>query len=144
MTVDFEHLYSDRAKRVVASEIREILKMMTNPDLISFAGGIPNPESFPVQAIREIVDKVLIESPIDALQYGVTEGYTPFRQTLAEYMRPQGVECSAENIIVTSGATQIIDLCAQILLQQGRHVITESPNHRHSSPRCSISRATEP
>ena len=128
MTVDFEHLYSDRAKRVVASEIREILKMMGDPDLISFAGGIPNPESFPVQAIREIVDKVLIESPIDALQYGVTEGYAPFRQTLAEYMRPQGVDCSAENIIVTSGATQIIDLCAQILLQQGRHVITESPS----------------
>jgi len=128
MTLDFERLYSERAKRVVASEIREILKMMTDPDLISFAGGIPNPESFPVQAIREIVDKVLTESPVDALQYGVTEGYAPFRRTLTEYMKPQGVDCSAENIIVTSGATQIIDLCAQVLLEDGRHVITESPS----------------
>lgn len=128
MTVDFEHLYSDRAKRVVASEIREILKMITDPDLISFAGGMPNPESFPVDAIKEIVDKVLVESPSVTLQYGVTEGYDPFRQTLADYMGPQGVKCSAENILVTSGATQVIDLCAQILLQRGRRVITESPS----------------
>lgn len=128
MTVDFERLYSDRAKRVVASEIREILKMMTDPDLISFAGGIPNPESFPVTAIRELVDKVLVESPTVTLQYGVTEGYDPFRRTLAEHMKLQGVDCSAENIIVTSGATQIIDLCAQVLLQRGRRVITESPS----------------
>lgn len=128
MTVAFEHLYSDRARRVVASEIREILKMMNDPDLISFAGGIPNPETFPVQAIIEIVQGVLKNNPVEALQYGVTEGHMPLRETLAEMMGSRGVECSAENILVTSGATQIIDLCSQVFLQEGRHVITESPS----------------
>jgi 2-aminoadipate transaminase len=126
--VKYEHLFSDRARRAVASEIREILKVMSDPEMISFAGGIPNPESFPVEQISEIAKKVLTESPEDTLQYGITEGYEPLRETLSDFMKKQGVSAGPEEIIVTSGATQTIDLCAQAFLQAGRHVITESPS----------------
>jgi len=125
---DFEHLYSDRARRATASEIREILKMMDDPDLISFAGGIPNPETFPTRIISEISQNVLAESPNETLQYGVTEGVPQLRDALSELMGRQGVDAGAEEVLITSGATQTIDLCSQAFLQTGRRVITESPS----------------
>ena len=126
--MDLEQLFSDRARKAVASEIREILKVMNDPEVISFAGGIPNPETFPVEQITKIACKVLSESPNDTLQYGTTEGHSDLRETLADYMKQQGVSAGPDDVLVTSGATQTIDLCSQAFLQAGRHVITESPS----------------
>jgi len=128
MGIDFERLYSDRARKAVASEIREILKMLADPDIISFAGGIPNPETFPSSVISDIAQKALAECPEETLQYGVTEGCSELRETLAAYMKGQGLAASPEDFLITSGATQTIDLCSQAFLQHGRCVLTESPS----------------
>jgi len=127
MTIDFTHLYSDRARNLVASEIREILKIMRDPDLISFAGGMPNPDTFPVKTIAKLADEVLNGPITGALEYGVTEGHMPLREVMADMMKPRGVDCSAENILITSGAQQAIDLTSQLLINPGAHILTESP-----------------
>ncbi len=127
MTVDFNHLYSERARNLIASDIREILKIMREPDLISFAGGMPNPDTFPISVIGEIAQTVLNDSIAESLQYGVTEGHMPLREALADRMRMRGVECEPENILVTSGAQQAIDLTSQLLLDPQACVLTESP-----------------
>lgn len=123
----FGHLYSDMAKRVKPSDVREILKMMQDPEIISFAGGMPDPDTFPVNAIKEIALRVLSNSPAETLQYGTTEGYEPLRATMAEYMSSQRIDCNIDNIIITSGATQSISLVAGLLLDRGTIVLTESP-----------------
>lgn len=125
--MDLDRLYSERARKAVASEIREILKMLDDPEMISFAGGIPNPETFPSSVISKIAAKALAEDPAGTLQYGVTEGIAELRETLAGYMKGQGLDAGAEEIMITSGATQTIDLCSQAFLQQGRTALTESP-----------------
>ncbi|HDP96449.1 MAG TPA: PLP-dependent aminotransferase family protein [Euryarchaeota archaeon] len=127
MTIDFTHLYSYRARNLVASEIREILKLMTDPEIISFAGGMPNPDTFPTSIILEITEELLLQPPSETLQYGITEGQTSLRSTLADLMEKRGAPCEPENIVVTSGAQQGIDLASQLLLESGRTVITESP-----------------
>ena len=126
--LDFERHYSDRARRAVASDIREILKMLDDPELISFAGGIPNPDAFPVAVISDITQKVLDRSPSETLQYGVTEGFSPLREALSEHMGKHGLATCPDEVMVTSGATQTIDLCSQAFLQPGRRVVTESPS----------------
>ncbi|MEM2839211.1 MAG: PLP-dependent aminotransferase family protein [Thermoplasmata archaeon] len=123
----FEHLYSDMAKRVKPSDVREILKLMQDPEIISFAGGMPNPDTFPVAAIKEIAIRVLEDSPVTTLQYGTTEGYNPLRETMAEYMSSQRVDCSIDNVLIMSGATQAIALTAELFLDNGATVLTESP-----------------
>lgn len=127
MTIDFTHLYSDRARNLVASEIREILKLMTDPEIISFAGGMPNPDTFPTSIILEITKELLLQPPSETLQYGITEGQTSLRSALAGLMKKRRVSCGPENFVVTSGAQQGIDLVSQLLLESGRTVITEAP-----------------
>jgi len=124
----FEHLYSEMAKRVKPSDVREILKMMQDPEIISFAGGMPNPDTFPIDAIKEIANRVLEDDPVVTLQYGTTEGYNPLRETIAEYMSSQQVECDIDNVLIMSGATQAIALAAELLVERGKTVLTESPS----------------
>lgn len=128
MTVNYERLYAARAREAVASEIREILKITKDPDLISFAGGIPNPDTFPISDIGDIFEKLLRECPLECLQYGVTEGQSQLRETLASRMKMQDIDCDTGNIMVVSGAQQALDLTSQLLLEQGRTVVTESPS----------------
>ncbi|MDH4123424.1 MAG: PLP-dependent aminotransferase family protein [Thermoplasmata archaeon] len=127
MNSGFERLYSEKAKRVVASEVREILKLMHDPDLISFAGGMPNPETFPVNIIKEITLKIFDDSPADVLQYGITEGYPPLRKCLSEYMCSEDIDCNPDSLMITSGATQAIALACDLLADPGATVMTESP-----------------
>src|SRR5713226_5186461 len=106
--VDWERHYATRAGRMAASEIRELLKLLDEPDIISFAGGIPDPALFPLEAARSACgaimgDRVLAQA---ALQYSVSEGYLPLRRWIAEHMGTLGVPCSADNIIITSGSQQ--------------------------------------
>ena len=97
MVSKFSHLYSKNAKEMKASEIRELLKLTENTDIISFAGGLPNPDAFPVENVREIVNNLLDEKGGQILQYGTTEGVTELRMAIADRMRSEerrvGKEC---------------------------------------------------
>ncbi|MFL5430850.1 MAG: PLP-dependent aminotransferase family protein [Myxococcales bacterium] len=120
---------STRMSLVKASAIREILKVTERPDILSFAGGLPAPESFPVDAIAQAHERVFTTEARLALQYGTTEGFTPLRAWIAERLRGRGMACTAEDVIITSGSQQGIDLTAKILLDAGDTVIVENPSY---------------
>lgn len=121
---------SNRMSFLKASEIRELLKFTEQPDIISFAGGLPAPELFPIEKIKEVASKVLDESGRAALQYGATEGFVPLRKIIAEErMRPAGVDVTAADILITSGSQQGLDFSGKIFLNPGDVVICESPSY---------------
>ena len=129
MGIDFELLFSDLAGNMKASEIRELLKLTARPDIISFAGGLPNPKAFPIQEIREIVDEVLTDYGTVALQYGATEGVTQFRDWLKEDYAKQGEFHDGDDLVVTNGSQQALDLLGKILLNDGDKVVAEAPTY---------------
>lgn len=112
-----------------ASEVRELLKLLQVPDMISFAGGFPSPETFPVDIIREIVDDVLTKDGGNALQYGITEGYGPLREAIAERMARKGMEVTKENVLIVSGSQQVIDLMGKIMIDPGDTVVVSAPTY---------------
>lgn len=122
--------FSDRSKRAKVSEIREILKLTELPEVISFAGGLPAPELFPIEQIKEMTNKVLTEEPYKALQYATTEGYNPLRKGIInQRMKPFGVDATLENILITSGSQQALDYLGKIFLNDGDVVICECPSY---------------
>lgn len=121
--------YSERMKHVKASEIRELLKLTQRPEIISFAGGLPAPELFPVEEIKEISTSVLEKHGTKALQYGPTEGYDPLREKIAKRMKKYGVDTEANNILVTSGSQQGLDFTGKIFLDEDDVVLCESPSY---------------
>jgi len=121
--------YADRMAMLRASEIREILKLTEQPDIISFAGGLPAPELFPVEEYKKVVIKVLDESGRAALQYSSTEGYPPLRQIIAERMKKVGVNVGADDILITSGSQQGLDFSGKIFLNPGDYVACEKPSY---------------
>jgi 2-aminoadipate transaminase len=112
-----------------ASEIREILKLTQKPDIISFAGGLPNPETFPVRIVEEIVCDLLKNNPHSVLQYGTTEGILPLREELAKIANKDGMNIGPENILITHGAQQGIDLLGKIMLDPGDRIIVGAPTY---------------
>lgn len=124
----FDLHFSKRAKEMRASDVRELLKLLQKPDMISFAGGLPNPETFPVDIIRDIVNDVL-KGGGKALQYGITEGYMPLRESLAERMRGKGMDVSTENVITVSGSQQVIDLMGKVFIDPGDVVVVSAPTY---------------
>lgn len=127
----FHSIFSDRAKRMRASEIRELLKITQQPDIISFAGGLPNPQSFPREIIREVLCEVLEgEEATRALQYGSTEGIPQLREVILErYRRRWGLDADLENIIITTGSQQGLDLLGRIFIGSRSHIIMEAPTY---------------
>jgi 2-aminoadipate transaminase len=121
--------FARRLGQMRPSTIREILKATTQPDMISFAGGLPAPELFPVEGIRAACDRVLSTQGWSALQYGESEGYRPLRQELAGEMLRRGVACDGDGLIVTSGSQQALDLVGRAFLDPGDVVLTESPTY---------------
>jgi 2-aminoadipate transaminase len=119
--------YSQRMQRMTSSAIRELLKLTVQPDIISFAGGLPAPEVFPFAEVAEAAQRVLAEHGAEALQYGTTEGYTPLRQLLVRHMTRYGIEVTENNVLITSGSQQALDLVSRLLLNPGDHVLTEAP-----------------
>nr|WP_207753537.1 PLP-dependent aminotransferase family protein [Sporosalibacterium faouarense] len=115
--------------RIKASEIREILKLTENPEVISFAGGLPAPELFPVEKIKQASIEVLDELGTKALQYSTTEGYLPLREKIVKRMDKFGIEADAENILITSGSQQGLDLTGKVFLDPGDVVLCESPSY---------------
>ena len=127
----YDEEFSEIAKALRASEIRELLKLTQQPEIISFAGGLPNPESFPVEDIKEIVKNLLQTEGAKILQYGSTEGVNGFRDTLAKMMKERcnvsGVK--RENILITAGSQQALYLLAKIFVDPGDKVVIEAPTY---------------
>lgn len=129
--LDWDALYATRASRMAASEIRELLKLLDQPDIISFAGGIPDPNLFPHQAIRASYESILSD-PVRmaaALQYSVSEGYGPLRQWLADYMGTLGVPCGPDNIIITNGSQQALDFLGRLFIDPDSQVMVARPTY---------------
>ncbi len=122
-------MFSDRVKDVKASEIREILKLATIEGLISFAGGLPAPELFPIEEMKKVSCKVLNEMGQEALQYSPTEGYDPLREKIADRMKPIGINVSKDEILITSGSQQGLDFSGKIFINPGDVVLCESPSY---------------
>ncbi len=119
-----------RMDNVKASDIRELLKLTDRPGMISFAGGLPAPELFPVERLKEVTVRVLEASGADALQYAATEGYTPLRRKIAERMnRRFGTGLSENNILVTCGSQQGLDFTGKIFINEGDTILCESPTY---------------
>jgi len=112
-----------------SSAIRELLKLTEQPDVISFAGGLPAPEVFPYEEFREACNVVLKTHGPVALQYGTTEGYLPLRQMIARHTRRFGIEVTEENIMITSGSQKALDLLGKIFINEGDQVLVESPTY---------------
>lgn len=120
--------FADRLNNVETSAIRELFKLLGKPGIISFAGGFPDSAMFDVEGIRAASNAALAEEPGAALQYGATEGYTPLREQLAAFMTSKGAkDVAADNLIVTTGSQQALDLLGKTLISPGDKVIVEGP-----------------
>ncbi len=124
-----ESLFSRRAASIKASEIREILKLTSRPEIISFAGGLPAPELFPVEEMKTVAVKVLTDAGQAAMQYSTTEGYQPLRKKIADRLNAQGISATAEDILITSGSQQGLDFSGKVFLDPEDYVVCESPSY---------------
>ena len=124
-----DYIISERVKTLKPSAIREIFKYAADPTVVSLSAGNPAPEAFPVKEIAEISNKLLTEDPIAALQYSVTEGYAPLRKAVAERMKKKyHVGTEDDDLIITSGAQQVMDLITKSTVNEGDTVICEAPS----------------
>jgi 2-aminoadipate transaminase len=129
MQTPWEYRYAHRMQKMGSSVIRELLKLTEQPDIISFAGGLPAPEVFPVKEFREACNNVLDHFGPQALQYSTTEGYKPLREMIARHTARYSVEVSADNIMITSGSQQALDFIGRLFLNRGDYIVVESPTY---------------
>ena len=125
----WDERYALRTDHIGSSAIRELLKLTSLPDVISFAGGLPAPEVFPIEKFKEASDIVLTEMGEKALQYGTTEGYQPLREMIARNASKYGIQISADNVLIPSGSQQALDLLGRIFINRGDRVLVESPTY---------------
>jgi 2-aminoadipate transaminase len=118
-----------RAARLNPSVIREILKLTERPGIISLAGGLPSPDSFPVEAMRAACTRVLRDTPREALQYAASEGHGPLREWVAAHLAGQGMQVDAAQVLITTGSQQGLDLAAKVLIDAGSTVAVEAPTY---------------
>ena len=124
-----DYTFSDKISSLQPSAIREILKATADPAIIPLAAGNPAPDAFPVEEVQKISAEILAEEPITALQYGVTEGYQPLRDELKSWLaRREKIGRDFDDLLVVSGATQIMDLTTKVLCNEGDTVICEEPS----------------
>jgi 2-aminoadipate transaminase len=121
--------FAHRAVRMTSSSVRELLKVTERPDFISFAGGFPAPELFPIQEISETVTRILQNDGARALQYSATEGFRPLRELIAANMNRQGVPANVDNVLITTGSQQALDLLGKVLIDEGDPVLVEAPTY---------------
>jgi 2-aminoadipate transaminase len=120
---------SARAQKITSSAIREILKVTERPEVISFAGGLPSPATFPVERIRAVCSEILATDPASALQYGPTEGYMPLREWVAARCTRNGARVSPAQVMITTGSQQALDLIAKALVERDRNLLVETPTY---------------
>ncbi len=129
MSTAWTSRYAQRTRNLKSSAIRELLKITQDPKVISFAGGLPAPEVFPTERFREACIRVLTTQGRQALQYGATEGYEPLREMIARHTARYGVKAKAENVLITSGSQQALDLIGKLLINPGDRVLVEAPTY---------------
>ena len=124
-----EYVFTPAAEKLKPSAIREILKLSSAPNIIPFSAGNPSPEAFPVETVNGIIQKIMQENPIGALQYSVTEGYVPLRENVKKYMREKySVGNDSDDVIITCGAQQVMSLCSTALAGAGDTILCENPS----------------
>lgn len=129
MQTPWDFRYAQRTQRMKASAIRELLKLTEQPDVISFAGGLPAPDVFPVEEFKRACNYVLDHQGAQALQYGTTDGYVPLREMIARHTNRLGIGVSVENILITSGSQQALDLIGKIFINHGDRILVENPTY---------------
>lgn len=129
MQTPWEYRYAHRIQKMESSVIRELLKLTVQPDVISFAGGLPAPEVFPVDEFREACNHVLEHFGPQALQYSTTEGYLPLREMIARHAATYAADIAAENILITSGSQQALDFIGRLFVNRGDYIVVESPTY---------------
>jgi len=125
----WDEKYARRARGMTGSAIRELLKLTEQPEFISFAGGLPAPESFPVAEVAAAAAAILRDRGTQALQYGATEGYRPLRELIARRTSTDAHVVAVENVLITSGSQQALDLLGKVFLDAGDRVLLESPTY---------------
>jgi 2-aminoadipate transaminase len=125
----FENLLAKRTERMRVSAIREILKVVAQPGMVSLAGGIPAPESFPLEIMEELVSKVFSKYGANSLQYDRTEGFIPFIEALVPFLEKKQVRTSADRILISSGSQGVLDALGRVLISPGDNVAVESPTY---------------
>jgi len=123
------NLFANRTEHMGASAIREILKAVSRPGMISLAGGIPSPNSFPMQLIEEITTEVVDKYGSDAFQYGLTEGFLPLREALVGHLAKKEITASADEILISSGSQGVLDNLGKILINTGDQIALEAPTY---------------
>ena len=127
--MSFQNLFSTRATAIKSSIIREILKVTSRPEVISFAGGLPSDASFPVEQLKAAFEKVLKDAPQAALQYSTTDGYAPLREWVAAEKSKSGTAIKSEQVIIVSGSQQALDLIGKVFINEGDKVLVEAPTY---------------
>ncbi len=132
MNTPWDYRYAQRTQKMSSSAIRELLKLVEQPDVISFAGGLPAPDVFPYREIEQACSRVLTQTgslgPL-SLQYGSSEGYLPLREMIARHTARFGIEVNPDNILITSGSQQALDLLGKIFINRGDRILVESPTY---------------
>jgi 2-aminoadipate transaminase len=127
--MNWDQLYAKRTRRMKRSAIRELLKVTRRPEVISFAGGLPASELFPIPQVKSAVDAVLQSLGGKSLQYGETEGVPELREWLAHHFSRNGVQITAENVLITTGAQQALDLVGRVFLDETDRAVVENPTY---------------
>jgi 2-aminoadipate transaminase len=127
--MNLETLLASRTKMMGTNAIREILKVVSQPGMISLAGGIPAPESFPMEIIGELTEKILWKFGSKAFQYDPTEGFGPLREALAEHLKRSKIETSANEILIGSGSQGVLDSIGKVLISKGDKIAVEAPTY---------------
>ncbi|MCC6192324.1 MAG: PLP-dependent aminotransferase family protein [Anaerolineales bacterium] len=131
MTTPWSYRYAHRTKTLTSSAIRELLKLTQRPEVISFAGGLPAPELFPLERFQAACQAILSDRQRGqaALQYSTTEGYPPLREMIARHISRYGILARPENVLITSGSQQALDLIGKLLINRGDRVLVEAPTY---------------
>ncbi len=129
MTTLWRHRYAQRTVHMKSSAIREFLKLTARPGVISFAGGLPAPELFPIARVRDAAAALLEHAGPQALQYSTTEGYPPLREMIVRHMARYGIRVGIENVLITTGSQGALDLIGKVLINPGDKILTEAPTY---------------
>ncbi len=129
MTTPWRDRYAQRTQRMTSSAVRELLKITVQPEIISFAGGLPAPELFPIEEFRSAADTVLRTKGRQALQYSLTEGYLPLREMIVRHMARYGIVVTIANVLITTGSQEALDLIGKVLINAGDKVLAEEPTY---------------
>ncbi len=127
--MDYQHLLADRTNLMQANAIREILKVVSNPGIISLAGGIPSPASFPMDIIQELTNKVLKKYKSTAFQYDLTEGFLPLREQVSILLEARGITALPDAVNITSGSQGVLDAIAKLTISKGDKIALEAPTY---------------